>query len=340
MKLQGLDYKLPSSLIAHEALKERSHSRLLTLNKENGQIGHKIFIDIIDYLNSGDVLVLNDTKVFPARLKGVDFVNNSKVEVLFLENFISPKIWKALVKPSKKLKIGNIFNFSNKIFAKIIEVIDRVAILELQYEGELFEILSQIGKVPLPPYIKREEREEDKVAYQTIYAQKIGSIAAPTAGLHFTDKLLRMIERKGINIVFVTLHIGWGTFKPIKSENIKDHEMLSEDYQISKEAAEIINNCRGRIVAVGTTVTRALESAYCEETKGVLSGERSTNIFIYPGYSFKVVDALITNFHLPKSTLLALVYAFAGKKLIQNAYQEAMEKEYRFYSFGDAMYIY
>lgn len=340
MKLQELDYKLPSSLIAYEALKKRSDSRLLTLNRENGQIEHKIFINIIDYLNSEDVLVLNDTKVFPARLKGVDFANNSKIEVLFLENFISPKIWKALIKPSKKLRIGNIFNFSNKIFAKIIEVINQVAILELQYEGEFFEILNQIGKVPLPPYVKREEQEEDRETYQTIYAQKIGSVAAPTAGFHFTEELLKMIERKGINIVFVTLHIGWGTFKPIKSENIKEHKMLSENYQISKEAAEIINNCQGRVIAVGTTVTRVLESAYCQKVKGILNGKRNTNIFIYPGYSFKVVDALITNFHLPKSTPLALVYAFAGKKLIQDAYQEAIKRAYRFYSFGDAMYIY
>ncbi|MDI6786583.1 MAG: tRNA preQ1(34) S-adenosylmethionine ribosyltransferase-isomerase QueA [bacterium] len=340
MKLQELDYKLPSSLIAYESLKKRSHSKLLTIKKESGKIKHEMFIDILDYLNPGDVLILNDTKVFPARLEGVDIANNSKVEALFLEKFISPNIWKSLIKPGKKLKIGNMFNFNNKIFAKIIEIIDKVAILELKYEGKILEILEQIGKVPLPPYIKREEREEDRIAYQTIYAREVGSIAAPTAGFHFTEELIKMIEKKGISIVFITLHVGWGTFKPIRSKNIEDHDMQSENYQINEEAAEVINKCKGRVVAVGTTVTRALESAYCEEVKEVLSGKRNTNIFIYPGYRFKVVDAVITNFHLPKSTILALVYAFAGKQLIQNAYQEAIEKEYRFYSFGDAMYIY
>lgn len=340
MDLQELEYNLPSSLIAYEALKKRSHSRLLILERESGRIKHEIFINILNYLNPGDVLVLNDTKVFPARLRGTDITDNSKIEILLLEKFISPHIRKALVKPRKKLKIGNIFNFNNKLFAEIIEIIDEAAILELKYKGEFFELLEQIGKVPLPPYIKREEREEDKTAYQTIYAQKVGSIAAPTAGFHFTGNLIKMIERKMVKIVFVTLHVGWGTFKPIRSKNIKNHQMLSEDYQISKETAENINKCSGKVVAVGTTVTRALESAYCKETKKVLSGERSTDIFIYPGYNFKVVDALITNFHLPKSTLLALVYAFAGKEEVKRAYQEAIEREYRFYSFGDAMYIY
>ncbi|MFH1449138.1 MAG: tRNA preQ1(34) S-adenosylmethionine ribosyltransferase-isomerase QueA [bacterium] len=340
MKLHELDYHLPSALIAYEALKKRSQARLLILNKKDGGLEHKTFKDIIDHLYPGDVLVLNDTKVFPARLKGIDLLNYSKVEILLLEGLASSNIWKALVKPKKRLKIGRVFNFKDKIFAHVLDIIDNVAVLELNYQGELFELLDQIGEMPLPPYIKRKEKKSDKTDYQTIYAKENGSIAAPTAGLHFTKALLKEIRKKGISIVYLTLHVGWGSFKPIKCEEIKDHEMWSEFYQISQEEAEIINQCQGRVIAVGTTTTRALESAYSEKEKKVLSGERTTNIFIYPDYKFKVVDALITNFHLPKSTLLALVYAFATKKKAQNAYQEAIGKEYKFYSFGDAMYIY
>lgn len=333
-------YFLPEDLIAQEPIYPRDNSRLLVLSKNEGKIKHGVFSDIIDYLNPGDCLVLNNTKVIPARLYGVKKQTNSFIEFLLL-NRKSKDIWEVILRPGKKAKIGTEFIFgNNELNAKIIDIIDGGnRIVEFQYEGLFENVLDRLGEIPLPPYIKK--KLNDTQRYQTVYAEYDGSAAAPTAGLHFTEELLKRVANKGVNIAYITLHIGLGTFRPVKTDNIENHKMHSEYYEISKECAEMINNTKstgGRVICVGTTSVRTLETAawengVIEERKGV------TDIFIYPGYKFKITDGLITNFHLPESTLLMLVSALAGKDSVMNAYKEAISLKYRFFSFGDAMLI-
>ena len=340
MKVSDFDYYLPEELIAQTPLEKRDESRLLVLDKKTGEIEHKHFFDIIDYLNKGDTLVLNDTKVLPARLIGVKEETNAVIEILLLKNIEGDK-WECLVKPARRIKEGTIVSFGDgKLKAKCCGVFDDgIRHFELIYSGILLEILEELGTMPLPPYIH--EKLEDQSRYQTVYAKEVGSAAAPTAGLHFTQELLDKIKAKGINIVYVTLHVGLGTFRPVAVEKVEEHEMHSEFYTMSSEAAEILNNTRktgGRIISVGTTSTRTLETimGLYGEFRGC-SGW--TNIFIYPGYKFKGIDSLITNFHLPKSTLVMLVSTLAGRENLLNAYKVAVEKKYRFFSFGDAMFI-
>jgi len=340
MKVSDFDYYLPEELIAQTPLEKRDSSRLLVLDKKTGEMEHKRFYDIIDYLNKGDTLVLNDTKVLPARLIGVKEETNAVIEILLLKNIEGDK-WECLVKPARRIKEGTIVSFGDgKLKAKCCGVFDEgIRHFELIYSGIFLEILEDLGTMPLPPYIH--EKLEDQSRYQTVYAKEVGSAAAPTAGLHFTQELLDKIKAKGINIVYVTLHVGLGTFRPVAVENIEEHEMHSEFYTMSSEVAEILNNTRkdgGRIISVGTTSTRTLETimGLYGEFRGC-SGW--TNIFIYPGYKFKGIDALITNFHLPKSTLVMLVSTLAGRENILNAYKVAVEEKYRFFSFGDAMFI-
>ena len=340
MKVDDFDYYLPEELIAQVPIEQRDSSRLLVLDKETGEVEHKHFFDIIDYLEKGDTLVLNDTKVLPARLIGVKEETNAVIEILLLKNISGDK-WECLVKPARRIKEGTIVSFGNgKLKAKCIGCFDEgIRHFELIYNGILMEILEELGTMPLPPYIH--EKLEDQSRYQTVYAKEVGSAAAPTAGLHFTKDLLKKIEDKGINICYVTLHVGLGTFRPVSVERVEDHEMHSEFYSMSREVADKLNETRkngGRIIAVGTTSTRTLE------TIANLYGEFKecngwTNIFIYPGYEFKGIDRLITNFHLPKSTLVMLVSSLAGRENILNAYKIAVEEKYRFFSFGDAMFI-
>ena len=340
MKTEDFYYNLPEELIAQHPLKNRSDSRLMLLNKDNGEIEHKHFYDIINYLNPGDVLVLNNTKVMPARLFGHREDKDEKIEVLLLKQK-EDDIWECLTKPGKKTKIGSKIIFSDKLKAEVVDISeDGSRYIKFFYDGIFNEILDELGEMPLPPYIK--EKLEDKSRYQTIYSKVEGSAAAPTAGLHFTEKLLEEIKNKGIDIVYLTLHIGLGTFRPVKADRIEDHQMHSEYYILSEDAAKIINKARengNRVIAVGTTSVRTLESIADDD--GKLSEKSGwTDIFIYPGYKFKAVDALITNFHLPESTLVMLVSAFASKEKILNAYNEAIKEKYRFFSFGDAMFIY
>lgn len=340
MKTEDFYYNLPEELIAQHPLKNRSDSRLMLLNKDNGEIEHKHFYDIINYLNPGDVLVLNNTKVMPARLFGHREGKNEKIEVLLLKQK-EDDIWECLTKPGKKTKIGSKIIFSDKLKAEVVDISeDGSRYIKFFYDGIFNEILDELGEMPLPPYIK--EKLEDKSRYQTIYSKVEGSAAAPTAGLHFTEKLLEEIKNKGIDIVYLTLHIGLGTFRPVKADRIEDHQMHSEYYILSEDAAKRINKARengNRVIAVGTTSVRTLESIADDD--GKLSEKSGwTDIFIYPGYKFKAVDALITNFHLPESTLVMLVSAFASKEKILNAYNEAIKEKYRFFSFGDAMFIY
>ena len=340
MKVADYDYNLPERLIAQTPLENRTSSKLLVLDKENGSIEHKHFINIIDYLTPNDVLVLNDTKVLPSRIYGEKQDTKAFIELLLLKE-IKPNIWKTLVRPARRVKEGTIVSFNNgMLLAKCISCgEDGERIFEMIYEGIFLEILEQIGQMPLPPYIH--EKLEDGNRYQTVYANEYGSAAAPTAGLHFTKELLEDIKAKGVTVCYVTLHVGLGTFRPVMVDNIEDHHMHSETYQMKKETADILNNAKKngkRIISVGTTSTRTLESIYNKynEFKEVME---DTNIFIYPPYKFKAIDALITNFHLPKSTLLMLVSALAGKENIMKAYDEAIKNEYRFFSFGDAMFI-
>lgn len=340
MKLEDFDYYLPEELIAQTPLVKRDESRLLVLDKETGEIEHKKFYDIIDYLTPGDTLVLNDTKVLPARLIGTKEETGAVIEVLLLKNIEGDK-WECLTKPARRIKEGTVVTFGNgELKAKCCGVFDEgIRHFELIYDGILMEILEHLGTMPLPPYIH--ENLEDQSLYQTVYAKEVGSAAAPTAGLHFTKELLKQIEEKGVNIAYVTLHVGLGTFRPVSVDNIEEHEMHSEFYSMTKEVADLLNKTKKEghnIIAVGTTSTRTLEtiaSQYNEfkECNGW------TNIFIYPGYEFKGIDKLITNFHLPKSTLVMLVSALAGRENILNAYKIAVEDKYRFFSFGDAMFI-
>ena len=339
MKTDDFDYNLPENLIAQTPLEKRDEARLLVLDKVTGDIEHKKFKDIVDLLDSNDVLVLNDTKVIPARLIGTKEDTNAVIELLMLKN-TKDNIWECLTRPAKRIKVGTVVNFSDKLKAKCIEVRDEgIRIFELIYDGILYEILDSLGEMPLPPYIH--EKLYDKDLYQTVYAKNIGSAAAPTAGLHFTKELLSKIEEKGVTICYVTLHVGLGTFRPVNVEDVTKHVMHSEYYCMNSKTADILNEAKKngkRIISVGTTSTRTLESII--KKYGCFkecSGE--TNIFIYPGYKFEAIDALITNFHLPKSTLVMLVSALAGKDNIMNAYKEAIAKEYRFFSFGDGMFI-
>ena len=338
IKTTDYDYELPLELIAQTPLINRSESRLMVLNRKNKTIEHKTFSDIVDYLSDNDVLVLNDTKVIPARLIGEKIDTKAVIEVLLLKDLGNNK-WECLAKPQKRVKIGSIISFGDGLLkAKCLEKFDMgICHFELIYEGILVEILDKLGSMPLPPYIH--EKLMDKDRYQTVYAKNLGSAAAPTAGLHFTPELLEKIKAKGVELVFVTLHVGLGTFRPVEAEDLTNHVMHSEYYEISKEAADTLNKAKAsgkRIIAVGTTSTRTLESAY---DNGFKECKNDTSIFIYPGYEFKAIDAQITNFHLPKSTLIMLVSALAGKDFVLSAYEEAVKEKYRFFSFGDAMFI-
>ena len=339
MKTQDFYYNLPERLKAQTPLKDRTSSRLLILDKKTGNIEHKHFKDIIEYLNPGDTLVLNNTRVIPARIFGHKEGYTGKIEVLMLKD-LGANTWECLVKPGKNAKVGQSIVFSEKLKGKVLDILEEgIRKIQFIYEGVFNEILDEIGAMPLPPYIT--EKLEDKERYQTVYSKIQGSAAAPTAGLHFTEELLEDIKNKGINIAYVTLHVGLGTFRPVKVEDVETHKMHSEYYEIDEATCNIINETKQRgnkVICVGTTSCRVLESA--SEEDGILKPKQEeTSIFIYPGYKFKVVDNLITNFHLPESTLIMLVSALAGKENIMNAYNEAVKEEYRFFSFGDAMYI-
>ena len=340
MKTDDFDFELPEELIAQTPLKKRDTSKLLVLDKKTGEIEDKHFKDIIGYLNPGDVLVMNNTKVIPARLYGIKEETNAVIEILMLKETLE-NCWECLVKPAKRVKLGTVVSFGNGILkAECIRVGEEgIREFKLVYEGILYEILDSLGEMPLPPYIH--EKLEDKDRYQTVYAKNPGSAAAPTAGLHFTLDLIEKIKAKGIKIAYVTLHVGLGTFRPVNVEDVNNHVMHSEYYEMSKEVAELLNETKNKgnnIISVGTTSTRTLETIYSlynefKECSGW------TQIFIYPGYKFKAIDKQITNFHLPKSTLVMLVSALAGKENIMKAYKHAVENEYRFFSFGDSMFI-
>lgn len=340
MKTDDFDYYLPEELIAQTPLKKRDSSRMLVLDKQNGNIFHKTFSDIIDYLNPGDTLVLNDTKVIPARIIGVKEETGAVIELLLLKN-IDDNNWECLTRPAKRVKVGTVISFGDGMLKATCSSVgeEGIRVFSLSYDGILYEILDKLGTMPLPPYIH--EKLEDQSRYQTVYAKNIGSAAAPTAGLHFTKELLNDIKNKNVNIAYLTLHVGLGTFRPVNVEDVTKHKMHTEYYSISKETCDIINKTKesgNKIVVVGTTSVRVLETVMnkfgeLKECSGV------TDIFIYPGYKFKIVDNLITNFHLPKSTLVMLVSALAGKDNIMKAYHEAVLNKYRFFSFGDAMFI-
>ena len=340
MKTSDFNFELPEELIAQDPLEDRSASRLLVLNKETGETEHKIFKDIIDLVNPGDCLVLNNTKVIPARLLCVKEDTGAHVEVFLLKK-LSKDTWETLVKPGKKLKPGARVIFGDGLLtATILDTMEEgIRKVLFEYDGIFEEVLDKLGEMPLPPYITHKLKDRDR--YQTVYARYDGSAAAPTAGLHFTKELLTELEAKGVRIAYVTLHVGLGTFRPVKVDDVANHHMHSEHYIITGEAADIINTTKengGRVICVGTTSCRTIESA-ADDTGKVIPGENDTQIFIYPGYSFKVLDALITNFHLPESTLVMLVSALAGKDNIMKAYKEAIDLRYRFFSFGDAMLI-
>ncbi|MBE6072575.1 MAG: tRNA preQ1(34) S-adenosylmethionine ribosyltransferase-isomerase QueA [Clostridium butyricum] len=340
MDVKDFDFYLPEELIAQHPLEKRDASRLMVLNKETGEITHRTFHDVIEYLNKGDTLVLNNTRVMPARLIGEKENTGGKIEFLLLKRIEGDK-WECLAKPGKSAREGRRFTFGDgKLKAEVIDVLENGnRIVEFYYEGIFEEVLDSLGEMPLPPYIH--EKLDDRERYQTVYSKENGSAAAPTAGLHFTQELLGQIKEKGINIVYLTLHVGLGTFRPVKVNNIEEHEMHSEFYILSKESADIINETKKRgnkVISVGTTSTRTLETIG-DENGFVKEQSGWTNIFIYPGYKFKVVDKLITNFHLPESTLIMLVSTLAGKENTMKAYEEAVKERYRFFSFGDAMFI-
>ena len=339
MKTDDFDFYLPEELIAQTPLEKRDSSKLLVLDKETGNISHHVFTDIIDYLNEDDILVLNDTKVMPARILGTKIDTGAVIELLMLKEK-EKDVWEVLSKPAKRIKIGTIVKFSDKLKAECVGMGEEgIRIFKFIYSGIFYEILDELGEMPLPPYIH--EKLKDKDRYQTVYAKNIGSAAAPTAGLHFTQDLMDKIKAKGIKIEYITLHVGLGTFRPVSVDDVKNHKMHSEFYQMSDDTAKVLNEAKKnnkRIISVGTTSTRTLETIMN------LYGEFKecsgwTDIFIYPGYKFKAINSLITNFHLPKSTLIMLVSALAGKDKIMNAYSEAVKNEYRFFSFGDSMFI-
>lgn len=340
MNVKDFDFYLPEELIAQDPLEKRDNSKLLVLNKETGEMKHTIFHHIIDELEEGDCLVVNNTKVIPARLFGNKVGTDAKIEVLLLKR-MENDTWEVLVKPGKKAKIGAEISFGDgRLKAKVVDIVEEGnRLIQFSYDGIFEEILDALGQMPLPPYITHQLK--DKNRYQTVYAKHEGSAAAPTAGLHFTEELMEKIKEKGVNIAYVTLHVGLGTFRPVKVENVLEHHMHSEFYMIEEEQAKVINETKKkgkRVIAVGTTSCRTLESATTED--GVLKATSGwTDIFIYPGYKFKMIDGLITNFHLPQSTLLMLVSALAGREHILEAYNTAVEEKYRFFSFGDAMCI-
>ena len=340
MKVEDFDYDLNENLIAQTPIKDRDTSKLLVLDKKTGEIEHKHFYDIIDYLEKGDTLVLNDTKVLPARLLGEKTDTHAVIEILLLKD-LGEDVWECLVKPARRIKVGTIVTFGQgELKAECVkEDNEGIRHFKLIYSGILLEILEHLGTMPLPPYIH--EKLKDQSRYQTVYAKEIGSAAAPTAGLHFTKDLLEKIKEKGVNIAYITLHVGLGTFRPVSVDKVEEHKMHTEYYQMSKETAELLTKTKEnhkRIISVGTTSTRTLETIMTKYNEfKECSGW--TNIFIYPGYEFKAIDALITNFHLPKSTLVMLVSALAGRENILNAYKTAVNEEYRFFSFGDAMLI-
>lgn len=341
MKVSDFYFELPEELIAQDPLKNRSKSRLMVLDRKTGNIEHKIFEDILDYLNPGDCLVVNNTKVIPARLYGTRVDTGAAIELLLLKR-LSDDTWETLVKPGKKARTGAVIDFGNgKLRGEIIEVQeDGNRKIRFEFDGIFEEILDELGQMPLPPYITH--KLEDKNRYQTVYAKYDGSAAAPTAGLHFTNELLEKIRAKGVNIATVTLHVGLGTFRPVKVEDVNEHHMHSEYYFIEDDQAKLISETKrngGRIIGVGTTSCRTLETVARDNDGEIVAGSGWTDIFIYPGFEFKAIDALITNFHLPESTLIMLISAFSDRDKVMNAYQEAVKERYRFFSFGDAMFL-
>ncbi|MFP4660732.1 MAG: tRNA preQ1(34) S-adenosylmethionine ribosyltransferase-isomerase QueA [Halanaerobiales bacterium] len=340
MKVDEFDYYLPEELIAQQPVDKRDESRLMVLHKDSGGVEHRRFKDIVDLLEEGDLLVMNNSKVIPARLYGQKAPTGTDVEVLLL-NEKKDDIWEVLVRPGKRVKPGTRVSFADgKLNGETLEYTDFGGrIMKFEYSGDFDELLDELGEMPLPPYITEELEEPGR--YQTVYAEKRGSVAAPTAGLHFTEELFQRLDQKGIKKAFLTLHVGLGTFRPVKVDEIEKHKMHSEYYELDKETADLINQTRAngkRVVAVGTTATRTLESIASDKGK-IESAKGWTDIFIYPGYEFKAIDSLITNFHLPKSTLMMLISAFAGKEKIMNAYRIAVQERYRFFSLGDAMFI-
>lgn len=339
MKKSDFYFDLPEELIAQHPIKDRDQSRLLLVNRKDGEISHKHFTDIVEYLNEGDTIVLNETKVMPARIYGHRPGKDEKIEVLLLKR--QGDTWQCLVKPGKKMKVGNEIIFSDKLKGQVVDIIeDGIRLIDLSYDGIFEEILDEIGQMPLPPYIHEELK--DKNRYQTIYAKYYGSAAAPTAGLHFTEDLLNKLKEKNVNIAKLTLHVGLGTFRPVKEDDILDHKMHEEVYKIDKENADLIRQTREngkRVIAVGTTSVRTLESVYKKHGK-IVEDSGSTDIFIYPGVEIKAVDGIITNFHLPESTLIMLVSAFWDRENILKVYDQAVKEKYRFFSFGDAMFLY
>ena len=350
MHINDFDYKLPEELIAQKPQKDRDKCRLMVLRRSDNSIEHRHFFDILEYLKEGDCLLLNDSKVIPARLYGIKEGTGARVEFLLIKR-IEGDTWETMVRPGKRLKPGDSVLFSDeegkKLRAEILDYgEDGTRIVKMEYDGILMERLEEIGSMPLPPYISRPSNDEDKDDYQTVYCHEEGSVAAPTAGLHFTTELLEKAREKGVKIAFVTLHVGIGTFRPVKCETIEEHHMHFEEYSVSEETAEIVNETvlsGGRVISVGTTSTRTAESAACFDEKSgkylLKAGSGSTDIFIYPGYEFKIIESLITNFHLPKSTLMMLVSALYDREHILKAYDEAVREEYRFFSYGDAMFI-
>lgn len=350
MHINDFDYELPEELIAQKPQKDRDKCRLMVLRRSDNSIEHRHFFDILEYLKEGDCLLLNDSKVIPARLYGIKEGTGARVEFLLIKR-IEGDTWETMVRPGKRLKPGDSVVFSDeegkKLRAEILDYgEDGTRIVKMEYDGILMERLEEIGSMPLPPYISRPSNDEDKDDYQTVYCHEEGSVAAPTAGLHFTTELLEKAREKGVKIAFVTLHVGIGTFRPVKCETIENHHMHFEEYSVSEETAEIVNETvlsGGRVISVGTTSTRTAESAACFDEKSgkylLKAGSGSTDIFIYPGYEFKIIESLITNFHLPKSTLMMLVSALYDREHILKAYDEAVREEYRFFSYGDAMFI-
>ena len=343
MHINDFDYYLPEEQIAQHPTDRRDQSRLLVVHRNTDELEHRHFYDILEYLNPGDCLIMNNSKVIPARLFGVKEMTGAKVEFLLIKR-IKDDIWEVMVRPGKKLHVGDRVSFAEDgvLSAKIIEHGEGgTRIVSFEYEGDFHELLDRIGKIPLPPYIERDSDEGDKERYQTVYCKEEGSVAAPTAGLHFTEELMEKARQKGIRIAYVTLHVGIGTFRPVKCETIEEHKMHFEEYEVDEENATIINETKkagGRIISVGTTSTRTVESAAAADGT-VIAGRGNTDIFIYPGYQFKVIDSLITNFHLPKSTLLMLVSALYNRENILAVYKEAVDQKYRFFSYGDAMLI-
>lgn len=341
LKVELFDFYLPEELIAQVPLKERDASRLMVLDKKTGEIEHESFKAITHYINKGDCLVLNDTRVLPARLFGVKEDTGAGIEVLLLKQQEND-MWETLIKPAKRVKEGTVITFGNgALKATCVGTADHGGRqLKFDYEGIFYEVLESLGEMPLPPYIK--EQLDDRERYQTVFSREIGSAAAPTAGLHFTEEILEVLREKGVHIAFITLHVGLGTFRPVNAENVEEHEMHSEFYDVSEETAELLNKVReqgGKIITVGTTSTRTLETVASKNDGRFVKENGWTNIFIYPGYQFKAVDGMITNFHLPKSSLIMLVSALSNRDIIMNAYETAVKEKYRFFSFGDAMFI-